>query len=64
MSLVRTLLRREDSEVGALIRSWVPESEQAPEPEPAYVAPKGVPLVAAQMFGGVGHDVKVRRVTR
>ena len=64
MSLVRTLLRREDSEVGALIRSWVPESEQPPEPEPVHVAPKGVPLVAAQMFGGVRHDVKVRRVTR
>lgn len=64
MALVRTLLPREDSEVAALIRSWVPEDEPQALPEPVYEAPKGVPLVAAQMFGGVGHTVTTRVVTR
>lgn len=61
MVLVRTLMQREDSEVAALVRSW---TDAAPDPEPEYEAPEGVPKVAAQMFGGVGHKVNVRYVTR
>lgn len=61
MVLVRTLIRRDGSEVGALVRSW---TDATPEPEPVPVAQPGVPLVAAQMFGGTSHKVKVRYVSR
>lgn len=64
MSLVRTLMSRERSEVAALVRSWLPDAEHEAASEPQYVAPPGVPMVAAQMFGGTGHKVTTRVVTR
>lgn len=61
MALVRTLMVRNDSEVAALIQSW-DGTGSASVDEPEYVAPAGVPLVAAQMFGGIGHKVTETRV--
>lgn len=57
--MVRALAQREDSEVRELLESWAPTDTES---EPAYEAPAGVPLVAAQMFGGTDHKVNVRYV--